>query len=301
MTDFPAQRIDLSTGVTLGVWSAGDPANPPIIFLHGFPESHRTWRHQMRALSQAGYYCVAPDQRGFAGSSKPPEVSDYSPDKPVADLFALADALGIQRFTLAAHDWGGAIAWMAALKRPERISRLMMCNSAHPLVFQRTLYDDLDQRAASQYMNVFKEGRIEASIRERGLAWFYDHSFMRHLTPQQMDAGERETYLAEWASDDAIFSMLNWYKATNMVVPPMPSSGEQQPERPPFLINHSPVIDIPTLVIWGMDDPALLPCQLELDGLVSDLTIVRIPDCGHFLTWEAPQKVNAAMLQWLRQ
>ena len=172
MTDFVQQKIELPTGVTLGVWSAGDPANPPVIFLHGFPESHRTWRHQMRALSEAGYYCIAPDQRGFAGSSKPPEVSDYTPDKPVADLFAIADALELSSFTLAAHDWGGAIAWMAALKRPDRIDRLMMCNSAHPLVFQRTLYDDMDQRAASQYMNVFKGTRIDQSIAEKRLEWF---------------------------------------------------------------------------------------------------------------------------------
>ena len=294
MTDFVQQKIELPTGVTLGVWSAGDPANPPVIFLHGFPESHRTWRHQMRALSEAGYYCIAPDQRGFAGSSKPPEVSDYTPDKPVADLFAIADALELSSFTLAAHDWGGAIAWMAALKRPDRIDRLMMCNSAHPLVFQRTLYDDMDQRAASQYMNVFKGTRIDQSIAEKGLEWFYDHSFMRHLTPEQMDPHERAIYLSEWATDDAITSMLKWYKATNMVVPPM----EGPVERPVFLDKPFPVVEIPTLVVWGMDDPALLPCQLDLDGLVSDLTVVKV-DAGHFVTWEAPDAVNKAMLDWI--
>ncbi len=295
MTEFDKQRMALSTGVELDVFTAGNPANPPVIFLHGFPESHRTWRHQMRALAAAGYYCIAPDQRGFAGSSKPTEISDYAPDKPVADLFALADALELPEFTLAAHDWGGAIAWMAALKRPDRISRLMMCNSAHPLIFQRTLYDDMAQREASQYMNVFKGDRIDRSIAEKGLAWFYDHSFMRHLTPEQMDEDDRAAYLAEWATDDAIYSMLKWYKATNMVVPPM----EGDVERPAFLDKPFPIIEIPTLVLWGMEDPALLPCQLDgLDQLVSDLAIVKV-DAGHFVTWEAPEAVNAAMLNWL--
>jgi pimeloyl-ACP methyl ester carboxylesterase len=289
------RRIALLTGVELDVWTLGDAGHLPIIFLHGFPESHRTWRHQMAALSAAGYYCIAPDQRGFAGSSKPTEISSYTPDKPVADLFALADALGLQTFTLAAHDWGGAIAWLAALKQPARISRLMMCNCAHPLVFQRSLYDDMGQRAASQYMNVFKGDRIDQSIAEKGLEWFYDHSFMRHLTPEHMDAGERAIYLTEWATDDAITSMLKWYKATNMVVPPM----EGEAKRPAFLDKPFPVVDIPTLVLWGMQDPALLPCQLELDGLVSDFTVVRIQEAGHFVTWEAPEKVNAAMLEWL--
>jgi len=296
MSGLEKQRMALSTGIELDVFTAGDPANPPIIFLHGFPESHRTWRHQMAALSDVGYYCIAPDQRGFGGSDKPPEVSDYTPDKPVADLFALADALEIDSFTLTGHDWGGAIAWMATLKRPERIDRLMMCNSAHPLVFQRTLYDDMDQRAASQYMNVFKGDRIDRSIAEKGLEWFYDHSFMRHLTPEEMDPQERGIYLREWATDDAISSMLKWYKATNMVVPPM----EGEVERPAFLDKPFPVIEIPTLIVWGMDDPALLPCQLDgLDALVSDLTIKRITDVGHFVTWEAPGAVNKAMTDWL--
>ncbi|MEE9433016.1 MAG: alpha/beta hydrolase [Sphingorhabdus sp.] len=294
MSDVTKRRHVLPTGVDLDVFTVGDPANPPIIFLHGFPESHRTWRHQMAALS-GDYYCIAPDQRGFAGSSKPPEIGDYTPDKPVADLFALADALGLDRFTLAAHDWGGAIAWMAALKQPERIDRLMMCNSAHPLVFQRTLYDDMDQRAASQYMNAFKGDRIDRSIAEKGLEWFYDHSFMRHLTPEQMDLQERAAYLDEWSQPGAMTAMLKWYKATNMIVPPM----EGEVERPAFLDKPFPVIAIPTLVVWGVRDPALLQCQLDgLEELVEDLTILKV-DAGHFVTWEAADAVNDAMAGWL--
>jgi pimeloyl-ACP methyl ester carboxylesterase len=113
MMTITRQRFLLATGVELDVWTQGDSANPPILFLHGFPESHRTWRHQMAALSDR-YYCIAPDQRGYARSSKPPDVSDYSVPKLVADVFALADALGVDRFTIAAHDWGGAIGWAAS-------------------------------------------------------------------------------------------------------------------------------------------------------------------------------------------
>jgi pimeloyl-ACP methyl ester carboxylesterase len=288
------KRIPLTTGVELDVFTVGNSANPPIIFLHGFPESHRTWRHQMAALSR-DYYCIAPDQRGFAGSSKPLEIGEYTPDKPAADLFALADALELPSFTLAAHDWGGAIAWMAALKNPARIDRLMMCNSAHPLVFQRTLYDDMAQREASQYMNIFKGTRIEESIAEKGLEWFFDHSFMRHLSGDSVSDAERALYLAEWNQPGAMTAMLKWYKATNMTVPPM----EGEVIRPAFLDKPFPVIGIPTLVVWGVRDPALLLCQLDgLDALVSDLTIKRV-DAGHFVTWEAADAVNAAMLEWL--
>ena len=287
-------RLPLPTGVELDVWSAGDPAHPPIIFLHGFPESHRTWRHQMAELSH-DHYVIAPDQRGFARSSKPPEVNDYTPDRPVADLFALADLLGLPSFTLAAHDWGGAIAWMAALKHPERIDRLMMCNSAHPLVFQRTLYDDMEQRKASQYMLAFRDQKMDARIAENGLEWFFDHSFMRHLKASDVSAEDRAAYLDEWGQPGAITAMLNWYKATNMFVPGM----DENPPRPAFLDRPFQVLTMPTLLVWGMNDPALLPCQLDgLEALVSDLTIVRV-DCGHFIPWEAPEAVNAAMRAFL--
>lgn len=286
-------RITLPTGVELDVWSAGDPAHPPIIFLHGFPESHRTWRHQMAELAR-DHYVIAPDQRGFARSSKPPEISDYTPDKMVADLFGLADTLGLTRFTLAAHDWGGAIGWAAALKAPERIARLIICNAPHPLIFQRTLIDDLPQRKASQYILAFRD-TIEARIKENGLEWFFEHSFMRHLQASNVSAEDRAAYLDEWSQPGAIHSMLNWYRATPMHVPGM----DEVPPRPAFLDAPFPVLNMPTLIIWGMKDPALLPCQLEgLDTLVSDLTIARI-DCGHFTPWEAPEAVNVAVRSFL--
>jgi pimeloyl-ACP methyl ester carboxylesterase len=291
--NFIKQRLTLATGVELDIWSAGDPAHPPIIFLHGFPESHRTWRHQMAELAR-DHYVIAPDHCGFARSSKPPEISDYAPDKMFADLFALADALGLTRFTLAAHDWGGAIGWAAALKHPERIKRLIICNAPHPLIFQRTLIDDLSQRKASQYILAFRD-TIEVRIKENGLEWFFEHSFMRHLQASNVSAEDRAAYLDEWSQPGAIHSMLNWYRATPMHVPGM----DEVPPRPAFLDSPFPVLNMPVLIIWGINDPALLSCQLEgLDTLVSDLTIVRI-DCGHFTPWEAPEAVNVAMRNFL--
>ena len=107
------RRIALKTGVTLNVALAGDPASAPVILLHGFPESHRTWRG-IAPLLQERFFLVMPDQRGFAGSDRPQEVEAYETDKVVGDIFALADALGLEHFALVGHDWGGAIAWPAA-------------------------------------------------------------------------------------------------------------------------------------------------------------------------------------------
>lgn len=289
------RRLALATGVELDVWTTGDPANPPILFLHGFPESHRTWAHQMVGLADR-YWCIAPDQRGYARSSKPPEVSDYAAPKLVADVFALADALEIDNFSLAAHDWGGAIGWAAALTRPDRVERLVIANAPHPYVFQKTIIEDLDQRRASQYISVFRGDALEQQIAEKGLDWFFDHSFMRHLEAKAVSAEERAAYLDEWSQPGALTAMFNWYRASPTDVPAMDAVIETTA----FLQKPFPRLDIPTLIIWGMKDPALLQCQIDgIDEHVPNVTIVRIPGAGHFSPWEAPEAVTMAIQDWL--
>ncbi len=287
------QSIPLPTGVTLDVAVAGDPANPPVILLHGFPESHRTWRHQIPALAK-DHFVLAPDQRGFARSSKPEGVANYTPDKPVADLIALADHFGIARFTLVGHDWGGAIAWMAALQRPDRVARLIIVNAPHPLVFQRSMFEPSGQREASQYIRAFRNPGLEKFIDSIGIEGFFDTSFAKHADPALL-APERAAYLDEWSQPGAMTAMLNWYRASSIVVP---ETGEDA-ERPAWIDAPFPPVQPPTLVIWGTGDKALLPCQLDgLDALVNDLTVVKV-EAGHFVPWEAPEAVNKAMLDWL--
>ncbi|NYT40814.1 alpha/beta hydrolase [Sphingomonas sp. R-74633] len=294
MADFELQRIALPTGVELNVAIAGDPANPPIILLHGFPESHRTWRHQIPVLAR-DYYVIAPDQRGFGGSSRPEGVANYTPDKPVEDLLALADHLGIGPFTLVGHDWGGAIAWMAALQNPQRITRLIIVNAPHPLVFQRSLFDDPAQREASQYITAFRNLDFEKFIDRIGLETFFDTSFAKHADAALL-APEKPAYLAEWGQPGAMTAMLNWYRASAILVP----GPEETPARPVWLDAPFPPITQPTLVIWAMQDSALLPSQLDgLEALVPDLTLVRIASAGHFVPWQKPELVTEAILEWL--
>lgn len=287
------RRIALSTGVSLDVAVAGDPAHPAMIFLHGFPESHRTWRHQLREFAR-DHHVVAPDQRGYAASDKPPAVEDYAPARIAADLIALADALEIDRFTLVGHDWGGAIAWMAALNHPDRIERLVICNAPHPLVFQRSLFDDPDQRAASQYMTRFRDTALDQGLVGTALEHFFANGFARFVT--RTIAGEdKAAYLDEWSHPGAMTAMLNWYRASPIIVP---APGET-PERPAWLDAPFPQVTQPTLVIWGMQDRALLPVQLPgLAEYVPDLTAAKVK-AGHFVPWEAPEAVNAAIRAWL--
>ncbi|MDG2535549.1 alpha/beta hydrolase [Sphingomonas sp. HITSZ_GF] len=294
MADFELQRIALPTGVTLNVAIAGDPANPPIILLHGFPESHRTWRHQIPVLAR-DHYVIAPDQRGFGDSSRPEGVASYTPDKPVADLLALAEHLGIGPFTLVGHDWGGAIAWMAALQNPQRIARLIIVNAPHPLAFQRSLFDDPAQREASQYITAFRNPEFEKFVDRMGLETFFDTSFAKHADAALL-APEKPAYLADWGQPGAMTAMLNWYRASAIQVP---APGET-PERPAWLDAPFPPVTQPTLVIWAMQDTALLPVQLDgLEALVPDLTVVRIASAGHFVPWQKPELVTEAILEWL--
>ncbi len=293
MPDFDLHRIDLPTGVSLDVATAGSPDDPAIILLHGFPESHRTWRHVIPALAE-NHFVLAPDQRGFARSSKPADVSDYTPDKMVGDLIALADHHKIDRFTLVGHDWGGAIAWMAALTRPDRVARLIIVNAPHPYIFQKTLFDDMGQREASQYITAFRNPSLEKHIDSIGLSAFFDGSFMKHTDFEKI-ADEKPVYLDQWSQPGAMTAMLNWYRASSIIVPPMDST----PERPAFLSAPFPPVTQPTLVIWGMQDKALLPSQLEgLGELVPDLTLIHV-DAGHFVPWEAPEAVVNTITNWL--
>lgn len=290
---FPLTRIALPTGVELDVAIAGDPAHPAIILLHGFPESHRTWRHQIPELAKT-HFVIAPDQRGFARSSKPEQVSDYAPAMLLGDVLALADHFGKDRFTLVGHDWGGAVAWMAALNRPDRVERLIIINAPHPLIFQRTMFDDPDQRAASQYIRAFRNPSLEAHIAAIGVEAYFAKTFVGHADQAKL-AEERAYYLDQWRQPGALTAMYNWYRASPIIVPAM----DEEPPRPAFLDKPFPPLAMPALIIWGMADTALKPSQLVgLETLVPGMTLVTI-DAGHFVPWEAPDAVNAAMSAWL--
>jgi pimeloyl-ACP methyl ester carboxylesterase len=288
-------RIELSTGIGLNVCMGG--AGEPIIFLHGFPESHRTWRHQLADLSKH-YLVVAPDQRGFAASDKPKGVDAYQTDRIAADLMALADALDIKHFTLVGHDWGGAVAWLAALSHPFRVKRLVIVNAPHPLIFQKTMIEDEEQRAASQYIRALRRPWIDVAIKAMGLERFFDKIIARHADTSMLPPQERRRYVEDWSRPGALKAMTNWYKASKIVVPKV---GEKA-KAPLWTHAPFPSLAMPVLVIWGMKDTALLPVQLEgLDKLVDDLRIVEVPDATHFVTWERPEAVTGAIREFLAE
>jgi pimeloyl-ACP methyl ester carboxylesterase len=293
VTEF--RRLPLGTGVTLNVAVAGDPSNPAVVLLHGFPESHRTWREVAPRLHDR-FYLVMPDQRGFAGSDLPQDVDAYRTDTLIDDVFALADALRLEQFTLVGHDWGGAIAWGAALRGDPRLTRLAIVNAPHPAIFQKSLIESAEQRAASQYITAFRAPGFEKAVEAMGYQAFFEKTFARHVDVALIPEAEKRQYIADWSQPGAFSAMLNWYRGSRVVVPP---PGVTVP-LPDWLLRAFPAVKLPTLVIWGMEDAALLPIQLEgLDKLVDDLTIVRLANVGHFAPWEAGDRVAAALEPFL--
>jgi pimeloyl-ACP methyl ester carboxylesterase len=295
VTDF--RRIQVRKDAHLNVALAGDQRASAVVMLHGFPESHRTWRAIAPKLEDR-FYLVMPDQLGFAGSDRPQDEKAYESDKLIDDIFELADALGLETFALVGHDWGGAIAWAAALKRPERLTRLAIVNAPHPWLFQKSLIENEAQREASQYITAFRTPGFEDAVATMGYGAFFAKTFARHVDLSAIPEAEKRQYLADWSQPGAFAAMLNWYRASKLVVPP---PGLTVP-LPDWLLKAFPKVVVPTLVVWGMKDQALLPVQLDgLDPLVEDLHVVRLSDAGHFAPWEAPEAALAALEPFLAE
>jgi pimeloyl-ACP methyl ester carboxylesterase len=287
-------RVKLGNGIELDVVDVGPRDAPVLIFLHGFPDSHRTWRHQIAHLS-GRYRCIAPDQRGYRGSSKPVGVENYTPDKLIGDIFLLAAALDVKDFTIVGHDWGGAIAWGVALmgQGMGRVSRAVILNAPHPVIFPKLLYTNRVQRQASQYFRLFRDPASDALVEQFGLGGVLLKAFGETPENPRMEPEERAALMEDWQNREAAIAMLNWYRASPMEVLDLDAPYELPAGWTPLAI---PKLTIPTLVIWAMDDIALPPENLEgMDELIDDLTVVRVPGSGHFVQWEAPAAVNAAM------
>lgn len=289
-------RIKLANGIELDCVDMGPRDAPALIFLHGFPDSHRTWRHQIAHLSDR-FRCIAPDQRGYRGSSKPQDVASYTRDKLMGDVFQLADALGIDQFTVVGHDWGGAIAWGVALmgQMNGRVPRAVIANAPHPVIFSKLIWLSRRQRESSQYFRTLVDPANDALVHGGGLAAVLLKATGGRMFEgdDPMEPAERAAVLADWENREAAFGMLNWYRANPLDVPSM-DAPFALPEG--YQVPKLPKLELPTLVIWAMDDIALPPENLEgLDQLVTDLTVVEVPNSGHFVPWEAPAAVNAAL------
>ncbi|HEV8309973.1 MAG TPA: alpha/beta hydrolase [Methylomirabilota bacterium] len=281
-------------GVRLHYVTAG--AGPLLLFLHGFPEFWYAWKQQLAAFAP-DHQAVAPDMRGYNLSSKPADLEQYRMRHLVEDVRALALHLGHRRFSLVGHDWGGAVAWAFAIAHPEHLERLVIVNAPHPAVFQRELQDNPAQQQASRYMLTFRSPEAEALLAADGHARLVGIVLADGLRRGYFTEEDRQAYLAAWSEPGALTGGLNYYRAAR--VGPPTDSGEPGPAEP-APDPASLAVSVPTLVIWGERDQALLTGNLVgLDRFVPRLTIERIPQGTHWVVHEEPELVNGYIRRFL--
>ena len=265
-----------------------------ILFLHGFPEFWYAWKNQLAEFGKSRT-AVAYDQRGYNLSSKPQSVADYAVPHIVADIRAMFETFGAtpaNKGILVAHDWGGVAAWVFAIRYPEYLDRLVIINSPHPAVFARELQTNPAQQAASAYMNFFRSPQAETGLSANNYAQLQRAVFSGTARPELFSDEDRRIYLDAWSQPGALTGGLNWYRA----VPDRETNMAAAAGAGSFNVN------VPTLVIWGEQDTALLTGNLEgLENFVPQLAIKRIPDGTHWVVHEEPDLVNQYIHEFIDQ
>jgi pimeloyl-ACP methyl ester carboxylesterase len=270
----------LPGGTVLACRSAG---TGPVraLLLHGFPEAAFAWDGVLQRLAPR-HAAVAPNQRGYPGSSAPAGDAAYRARHLVADLAALIEQLGAPLPLLVAHDWGGAVAWNLAAQRPDLIRRLLIINSPHPATLLRELRHDPEQIAASAYMNFLVRPDAAALLAEgdfrRLWPFFGDAAWL--------DAAQRERYRKAWRNGGrGLDPMLAWYRASPLR-PALPGDARlAQIDLP----DEAVTVRVPTTVLWGERDAALRPGLLRgLERWVPQLELTRVPEGSHWLVHEQP-------------
>ncbi|HUR41788.1 MAG TPA: alpha/beta hydrolase [Verrucomicrobiae bacterium] len=268
-------------------------AGPLMLFVHGFPQFWRAWEHLLPDFARDHTVC-APDMRGINLSSKPDGVKAYHVTQQTEDLRELVRHLGFERCILVAHDWGGACAWHFAMTHPDLVDKLVIINAPHPVPYARELRHNPKQREVSGYMSFFRLDKAEGLLREN------DFERMARLFRDwgaaggaRADAATVSLYKEAWAQPGALTAALNYYRAS-------PLYPADPPERVPQLAARDFQVKVPTLVIWGEADTALLPELLDgLDECVPDLRIERIREGSHWVIHEFPERVSALIRGFL--
>jgi len=276
--------LALPHGITLACRGAGaGPAR--IMLLHGFPEAAFVWDDVMQRLA-AQATCVAPNLRGYPGSTAPADVPSYRARPLVGDLVAAIEQTGAPLDLLVAHDWGGALAWALAAARPDLMRRLLIINAPHPATFLRELRDNAAQQAASAYMNWLCRPDAEHKLAEDDFARLWP--FLGHAA--WLTEAVRDTYRRHWAQ--GLTGPLNYYRAS----PLRPPVAGDDTLRFLVLPDAAVTIRVPTTVLWGEGDRALLPSLLDgLERWVPALEVLRVPDASHWIVHEQPDRVAAVI------
>jgi pimeloyl-ACP methyl ester carboxylesterase len=277
---FAARHRVATNGITLTVHTAGPLDGPMVLLLHGFPECAHGWSRQVPALAEAGYFCVVPEQRGYADSDRPPRVRDYRLEHLCADALGVADHFGRARFHVVSHDWGGVVGWSLALDHAPRVASFTALNIPHPGVMLRHLATP-GQLRKSWYIFAFQLPWLAERLLtvDRLTRLMFANTVTKPFTEDDLAA-----YRAAWTAPGAIGSMVAWYRAI---------------VRRPRLPRNDRVTR-PAMVVFGQRD-------LALDWRMAPSSVDRcdagelhlLPDAAHFVQHDAPAEVNRLLLDFL--
>jgi pimeloyl-ACP methyl ester carboxylesterase len=266
-------------GLVFDALAAGPPTGEPVVLLHGFPQTSACWTPTLEALAAAGYRAVAPDQRGYSPGARPTRVRDYRMPELVADVLAIADRLGADRFHLVGHDWGGVVAWRLAGRHPDRVATLTALSTPHPRAFARALAGT--QALRSSYVPVFRVPRLAELLlgarRQRGLRWV--------MAQDGLGAEWADAYARAMAQPGALSAALAWYRAAT-----------------PFSLR-APRVGVPTLYVWGSGDSALGPTAAVTTGrwVTGPYRFEVLPGAGHWLPEQHAEELGRLLLEHLRR
>ena len=263
-------------GLRFDVRVGGPQGGRSVILLHGFPQTARSWRRVEPLLHTAGLRTFAPDQRGYSAGARPRAVGDYTVDRLARDVVGIADALGLDRFDLVGHDWGGFVGWQVAAQTPHRLRSLTVLSTPHPAAFAAAYDSDADQRRRSRYIHLFRWRALPKWFLLRRDAAALRSAFGDEVPPDVADA-----YVAALSQPGALRAALNWYRANAIRA-----------------LRGTPAVSVPTTYLWGSSDMALRRTAAEatrnhVDG---DYRFIEI-DGGHWIPEARPDQAAAAITQ----
>lgn len=277
------ERIEIQTPTfTFNARAAGPEDGELVLLLHGFPESSYQWRHQIKALAEAGYRAVAPDQRGYCPTARPSSVDDYKVLTLANDVLDIAKALGVERFHVVGHDWGGGVAWALARLSPDHILSLTAVSTPHPDAFNAGLRDKSScQYQASAYFDLFTSAQATDAFLANDRAML--KAFLDCVPPDGMSE-----ILSLVGNREGMDAALNWYRANiKDRVFDTPKLG---------------AIEVPTLYVWSDGDTVFCreTAELSAKSVTGPYRFEVIEGVGHFISDCAPDRLNALLLEHLK-
>jgi pimeloyl-ACP methyl ester carboxylesterase len=314
-----AECVVDTNGVALRTLEAGERGSPLVLLSHGFPELAYSWRHQIPVLAEAGYHVLAPDQRGYGGSSRPDAIEDYDIAALSGDVIGLLDDVGAERAVFVGHDWGANVVWNTGLLHPDRVAAVVGMsmppvprpqvpptqafrhifgdNFFYMLYFQQPGVADAELGADPARTLRRMMGGIRVSddqgaalrMLRPGPEGFIDRLPEPAGLPDWISKDEFDHYVAEFTRT-GFTGPLNWYRNF---------------ERNWELTASTPAgrITAPSLFIAGTADPTLgfTPRDRITDVVSGPYDEVMIEGAGHWVQQERPREVNEALLNFLTE